>query len=549
MPPTSAWSRRRFIAGGLGLAAAVVAGRLIPIYLHGRQRAIPGEIAGANSKAGHMLRQGTFPAAVDTVHTPVVIVGGGISGLSAARQLSRRGSNDFMLLELAGDTGGNAASGSNHVSAYPWGAHYLPVPDPRMKELLAFLEYCDSITGYDDHGLPVYNDFHLCAAPEERLYIQGTWQDGIIPRLGISSDDERQLKRFLAQAAAYRDAKEADGTDLFAIPIDTGSHGALRQELDSITIEAYLKREGYTSPYLLWYLDYCCRDDYGTTMHHTSAYAGLHYFASRKGKGANADHSDVLTWPEGNDFLARQLRRSFPTGAVRTGCVAYSVTPVGEEVEVLYYDTATATSHRILAQQAIMATPQYINSRIVKAPRELDYTAFTYAPWMIANVTLRDIPRGRGVPLAWDNVIYGSASLGYVNACQQHLSAMSRQRVLTYYLPLTGGEPRTERMKAYDRDHAYWAQLVMAELRATHVGIEPLVERMDMWLWGHGMIRPLPGFITGAARSAAQQSIGGRLHFAHTDLSGISIFEEAFYTGVRAARRVLSEGEADISEL
>jgi hypothetical protein len=30
------------------------------------------------------------------------------------------------------------------------------------------------------------------------------------------------------------------------------------------------------------------------------------------------------------------------------------------------------------------------------------------------------------------------------------------------------------------------------------------------------------------------------VHFAHSDLSGIALFEEAFYHGVRAAEEVLS---------
>jgi len=30
------------------------------------------------------------------------------------------------------------------------------------------------------------------------------------------------------------------------------------------------------------------------------------------------------------------------------------------------------------------------------------------------------------------------------------------------------------------------------------------------------------------------------IHFAHTDLSGVPLFEEAFYHGIRAAEEVLS---------
>jgi hypothetical protein len=37
---------------------------------------------------------------------------------------------------------------------------------------------------------------------------------------------------------------------------------------------------------------------------------------------------------------------------------------------------------------------------------------------------------------------------------------------------------------------------------------------------------------------AARTSPVGKLHFAHTDLSGLALFEEAFDHGLRAAREV-----------
>jgi hypothetical protein len=52
------------------------------------------------------------------------------------------------------------------------------------------------------------------------------------------------------------------------------------------------------------------------------------------------------------------------------------------------------------------------------------------------------------------------------------------------------------------------------------------------------MVRPKPGFVWGEARLKAAESIGP-VHFAHSDLSGFSIFEEAQYRGVVAAETVL----------
>ncbi len=63
------------------------------------------------------------------------------------------------------------------------------------------------------------------------------------------------------------------------------------------------------------------------------------------------------------------------------------------------------------------------------------------------------------------------------------------------------------------------------------------MERIDVWLWGHGMIRPTPGTIWGPARAAACVQ-APPVFFAHSDMSGISIFEEANERGVQAADAV-----------
>ena len=53
------------------------------------------------------------------------------------------------------------------------------------------------------------------------------------------------------------------------------------------------------------------------------------------------------------------------------------------------------------------------------------------------------------------------------------------------------------------------------------------------------MTRPRPGFVWGEARQRLLNA-QDRVLFAHSDLSGYSIFEEANYRGVLAAERVLA---------
>ena len=96
----------------------------------------PGELGGADWQRGHLIREGKFPAPSGPIEEiGVLIAGGGIAGLSTGWRLAEAGFADFALCELEDTTGGNARSGRNTVSAYPLGAHYLPVPNREARAL------------------------------------------------------------------------------------------------------------------------------------------------------------------------------------------------------------------------------------------------------------------------------------------------------------------------------------------------------------------------------------------------------------------------------
>jgi hypothetical protein len=57
--------------------------------------------------------------------------------------------------------------------------------------------------------------------------------------------------------------------------------------------------------------------------------------------------------------------------------------------------------------------------------------------------------------------------------------------------------------------------------------------------YGHAMIRPEVSLVCGPALVAAQTALTGPVHLAHADLSGFSLFEEAFEWGMRAAAGVV----------
>lgn len=546
-PFCSGISRRSFLIKGTLFIASAAGGIISCNSIPSAKKKMTGGISGADWHAGHMLLGHGPLSPLETRRTGIVVVGGGISGLSAAWELQRRRFDDFLLLELGEKAGGNAASDANTVSPYPWGAHYIPIPGDDVVFLRQLFEELGIIEGYDGKGLPVYNEFYLCGDPQERLFIHGHWQEGLIPQFGISDRDRRQYDEFFHTMNEFREAKGSDGRRAFSIPIDQSSRDSRFLKYDAVSMARYMADNGWDSGYLRWYVNYCCRDDYGCRLDETSAWAGIHYFASRAGRAANADPHSLLTWPEGLGWIVKKMEEKLKANIRCNACVL-NIESVGDELAVDYYDVRHNVPVRILSKAVVYAAPRFTAFRTINSFRERipAYAgSFGYAPWLVANITMKGVPdEGKGAPLSWDNVSYHSDSLGYVVANHQDVTRQREKTVLTYYFPLTYGDAASERQKALGRSYKEWAEIVVNDLSGMHPDIEGRIEELNVWLWGHAMIKPVTGFIWGAGRREAMKPLG-KIFFAHSDMSGISIFEEAQYRGImgsKAALKAISAG-------
>jgi len=103
---------------------------------------------------------------------------------------------------------------------------------------------------------------------------------------------------------------------------------------------------------------------------------------------------------------------------------------------------------------------------------------------------------------------------------------------------LAQGAPARNRKLLLETDWNYWKEAILNDLARAHPDIRECVSRIDIMRLGHAMVRPVPGFIFSEERRRLAALDGGLL-FAHSDLSGFSIIEEAQYRGVEAAERAL----------
>ncbi len=519
-------SRREFLAAlaAVPIAAPLAAPALLRLSRK-TDRAVTGGFMDDGSAAGHALRDGSsLGRAREQRTTRVAIVGGGMGGLSAAWQLDRQGVPDWLLLEMATATGGNARSGTRQGQRYPWGAHYVPVPDEEAVHVRALFRDLGVLA---DDG--TWDERTLAHSPQERLWQHGRWRDGLDPTDALPTAERAQFARFEQIIQEWR------ATGAFRVPSAQGHaaragtvHDARVRALDAQTAAQWMTSQQFTSPALRWWVEHGTRDDYGASLQQASAWAAVHYFAARA-----PDEQGPLTWPEGNDWIAQQLTRRLEArvatdGGARivTGAPAVRIERAGAQW-LVRTPRVDVRCDVIIWSAPLFVLPYVLPT--VSLPVRIEY-----APWVVANVSLDREPERHGVPEAWDNVVYGSSSLGYVSATHQLLSTPAPSRVYTWYHAMVDRSARDARQQLQQISWSQWRDHILADLARAHPDIRDCVTHIDVMRWGHAMARPVPGVLSRVERLERWQPAPG-VFIAHADMSGISLFEEAQWHGIKAA--------------
>ena len=509
---------------------------------------IPGRIIGEPGGIGHLVRQPPgdelFPPPTDRRYA-VIIVGGGVSGVSAGWKLVRSGVTDFVILDLGERLGGTSISGEANGTAFPWAAHYINTPPPEADCIFEVLEDIEVIAGYTDLGWPIMNPEYVLREPEERLFIDNRWVENLDPFSSGTDADRQAFRKFQTDMLRWMLHSGKDGRRAFTLPLEYSSADPDIRTLDRITMQEYMRRKGWNSARLDWFVNYGCRDDYGCPIDQVSAWAGIHYYACRYYAEELQNRSPVhtVTWPEGNAFLVDGMAARFSSDLVRLNALVLSIRQHRDAVWVTFMDTRSRQFTTLQARTVIYAGQKHVASYIIPDLPDNQRAAFQgcqYTPWLTASIHLKRLPETKGSEIAWDNVMYESEGLGYVVADHQTRKAdgVERPSVLTYYLPFDRA-PDTKRRDLLEEGHQFWANEIMGTLWRMHPGIEKEITQIDLYKWGHAMIRPTPNFIWAPNRGLRAQPFG-RIFFANADVMGLPLFEEACYSGIRAAQQTMA---------
>ncbi len=235
---------------------------------------------------------------------------------------------------------------------------------------------------------------------------------------------------------------------------------------------------------------------------------------------------------------------------LHTGCVVERVVEGRHEVTVDVIDASTLQRERWVrlaggaggaavrrGAPAARSPPEALRGRRGAGPD---------APWLVSNLQLdsaADRPPRRAA-------VVGQRALRQCRArlrgCDAPEPARPRRADGAHAPTGRSGATRREdgrhqRQRLLDQPAASWAAAVVRDLARAHADLPERVTQIDLMRYGHAMSIPVPG-VRGSAALRALQQTSGRVHFAHTDLSGYSVFEEAMFQGVRAAQAVLQAG-------
>jgi monoamine oxidase len=458
------------------VAGSVASGCPIDPSLLAADRRANADVDGDHFEICHQIRDGrTFPEQPVAKRYEVVIVGGGVSGLSAAYFLRDR---DFLILEKEPHWGGNAYREEFQGQGFATGSAFDEkgsVSQQLAQEIGLTL-------------LPID-----CPDPSilAGQWIADLWRSGL-DQLPYGAPVRESFKKFRADF----------------LKLDTEKDSLL---LDSLPLSHYLK--GHAPEIKQWW-DAYGPSNWGAASEDTSAYVAADDF-----KYLNSAQDPRMTLPGGNGAfsakLALTLRAKHGEQMISDATIV-GVTQQKTEVHITY--SSAGTLRTVAAKYVVMATPKFITARLVAglpdAQREA-MLSFRYCPYPVINMIFDKSVYNR----AYDTWCPGNSFSDFIVAdwvLQKRGGYVQKNNILTFYTPLD--EARRATLLSVDSCQRLATQ-VLADFRKLQPEFDAALPiEVHFYRRGHPMFVPTPGTFTKTIPIANQPL--DRVYFANTDSVG-----------------------------
>ena len=164
--------------------------------------------------------------------------------------------------------------------------------------------------------------------------------------------------------------------------------------------------------------------------------------------------------------------------------------------------------------------------------------ALSYAPWLVANVTLSGAAEGDGASRSRGTTSSTTRARSATSSRRTRPGRTTARRSSRTTSPSRTRSPR-RRARTPPRGGvegpraAPFSRTSRAPTRTCPASSRAWTSRAGATRW----LRPTPGFLSSPVRRLAPE---GGVHFAHADSAGLPLFEEAQDAGVRAAEAILA---------
>jgi protoporphyrinogen/coproporphyrinogen III oxidase len=458
-------------------------------------------VDGEDNRICHQVRDGkVFSRPPASAKHDAVIVGGGVSGLTAAFRMQHR---DFLLLEKEPHWGGNAYAMEYQGSTYGTGSAFIG------KDEYAY-SFAKEI---GMHMLPIDSPDGSIIRGE---LIPEMWGDGLnkLPYPPIVRDSFKKFKKEI-------------------MSIDLAKRG---RELFNVPFSDFMKL--YPEEIRQWW-DAYGPSNWGATSDETAAAVAI---GELQEMAAESRIDSRYTWPGGLGAIIKKLADLLlPKFADRmqTGSTIVAVVPGKDEVQVTF--VAGGELKTVSAKVVIMATPKFITRRVVDGLPEKQSEAMhkiRYIPYPVVNLIFDKPVFNHG----YDTWCPGNTFTDIVVAdwvIRKQAGYKQKFNILSCYTP----------MKEEDRGYLLTeisarkiAANVLRDFQKLMPGLDVDPLEVHIYRRGHPLYMSTPGLFTDVQPLVRQPL--ERVFFANTDSQGP---ESTFSEGILAAQRAVKEAEARLA--